>query len=99
MIENIELQELIASATDGKAILSKRDMSLCGHVNASADVVVCSFEISISELFSLKVGDVVKSKESVDAPMTLILDGKRIARGNLVAIEDRFGFEVTDIGE
>jgi flagellar motor switch protein FliN len=99
MIENIELQELSASASAGKAVLSKRDMSLCGHVNASADVIVCAFEMTIGELFSLKVGDVIKSTESVDTPMTLILDGKRIARGNLVAVDDRFGFEVTEIGE
>lgn len=99
MIENIELQELTASTSDGSPILSKVDLSLCGHINASAEVKVCSIEMTISELFNLKVGDVVKSKETVDSPMTLIMNGKPIARGNLVAVDDKFGFEITAIDE
>lgn len=99
MIENIELQELVASGSDASPILSKVDLSLCGHINATAEVRVCSIEMTISELFNLKVGDVVKSTESADSSMTLIMNGKPIARGNLIAIDDNFGFEITEIDE
>jgi len=97
MIENIELQDLTSSESNGEPILSKIDLSLCGHINASAEVMVCSVEMTISELFKLKIGDVIKSPETVDSPMTLMMNGKPIARGNLVAIDDKFGFEVTQI--
>jgi flagellar motor switch protein FliN/FliY len=99
MIENIELQELQKSDSDSAPVLEKRDLLLCGHVNTKADVLVCSIEITISELFGLKIGDVVKSSQNIEHPMTLMVNGKPVARGNLVAIDDKFGFEVTQLGE
>lgn len=99
MIENIELQELTPQEREGKPLLSKRDMSLCDHVTAEAEVMVCSLNITIEELFALKVGSIVKSDESIETPMRLFVNGKPIARGNLVAIDDKFGFEVTEINE
>lgn len=99
MIENIELPELPEASETGKSIVTKRDLSLCGHVTAVAEVVVGTVDITIENLFRLKTGDVVISNNSVDETMSLILNGKTIAKGNLVVVDDKFGFEITEVGE
>lgn len=99
MIENIELSELPEAGTSGKNIVSTRDLSLCGHVTAVADVIVGTVDITIEDLFKLKAGDVVISNNSIEDAMSLVLNGKMIARGNLVVVDDKFGFEITEVGE
>lgn len=99
MIENIELPELPETADAGKSAIAKRDLSLCGHVTAIAEVMVGTVDITIESLFKLKAGDVVISNNSVDETMSLILNGKTIAKGNLVIVDDKFGFEIAEVGE
>lgn len=99
MIENIELPELPDGADDGKNVVTKRDLSLCSHVTAMAEVMVGTVDITIEDLFKLKSGDVVVSNNFVDEAMSLILNGKVIAKGNLVVVDDKFGFEITEVGE
>jgi len=99
MIENIELPELPEGADGGKSVVTKRDLSLCGHVTATAEVMVGTVDITIEDLFKLKSGDVVVSNNFVDESMSLILNGKVIAKGNLVIVDDKFGFEITEVGE
>lgn len=102
MIENIELSELSElpeNAEAGKSVIAKRDLSLCGHVTAVAEVMVGTVDVTIESLFKLKTGDVVISNNSVDESMSLVLNGKIIAKGNLVVVDDKFGFEITEVGE
>lgn len=99
MTENIELQELHDASPKGSALLEKRDLSLCGHVNASAEIIVCRVELTVSQLLELRSGSVLVSAQSLNTPMTLVVNGKAVARGNLVAVDDKFGFEVTVVAE
>jgi flagellar motor switch protein FliN/FliY len=99
VIDNIELQELKDSNTKGGALLEKRDLSLCGHVSAQAEIVVCSLELTVSQLLELRAGNVLVSDQSIEAPMTLLLNGKAVATGNLVAVDDKFGFEVVEVAD
>lgn len=99
MKENIELQELQVRDSKSNALLEKRDLSLCGHVNTSAEIVVCRLELSVKELLDAKAGNVLVSAHGVDAPMTLVVNGKPVALGNLVVVEDKFGFEITHVAE
>ena len=54
-------------------------------------------EITVSRLFALKEGETITLEESVDAPVDLILEGKVVARGQIVAVDDRFGVRITEI--
>ena len=96
-VARIELDE--ARAVDDKKVipLVKRDMSLVRHVRVELAVEVGSTEMSVDELFALKAGDVVRLLQQVNEPMTLCLEGKAIARGSLMAVDDNFGLQITDI--
>ena len=102
MIENIELAELDntqdKNTDDTKGnIFNTNNLALCGHLKTSAEVVLAEINISLEDLFALKKGSIIPTEQSIDSPLTLILNGKPIASGRLVVSGEHFGFEVTDI--
>lgn len=97
MVDNIELQELPEATSSEKLILNKRDIDICGHVKLDAEVLLGDVELTIEELFSLKQGSVVTSTQSIDSPLSLVVNGKVVATGLLVVVDDKFGFEVLDV--
>lgn len=46
--------------------------------------------IAIAELNSMKVDHLIKLQSLADAPVDIFLEGKVVARGQLVAVEDNF---------
>lgn len=94
-IDNLELAEL-RGAGRGNALLPP-DIDLIKHVQVALTATIGSAELSIEKLFSLRDGDVVTLKELVNEPVTLCIDQRPIARGQLVAVEDHFGVEITEI--
>ena len=95
--EKIELQELAASAVGDGSPLLKRDLSMVGHVPVSLAVQVGHIEMTVDELFACKKGQVLKLIETVDQPMTVLFNNKAVAKGQLVAVGDNFGIEITEI--
>lgn len=97
VVDHIELDEAQLVANSQLSPLIKRDMGLIKHVMVELSVELGMAEMSVDELFSLKAGDVVKLLKQVNEPATLSLDGKAVARGTLVAVDDNFGIQLTEI--
>jgi flagellar motor switch protein FliN len=49
------------------------------------------------EVLQLNIGSVVQLDKPADAPVELSVNGKLIARGEVVVIEDRFGVKITEV--
>ena len=75
----------------------QRDFALFGHVKVKLAAEVGSAEMTIEEVLGLKVQDVVALNESSEAIITLLLNGKPLARGELLAIEDKLGVRITEM--
>lgn len=95
-VSSLDLPESPAPKPTGAPLLS-RDLGLVGHVNVTLSAVVGTAQLSIESLFALKRGDVVALNETLDAPITLLLNGKVVARGELVAVEESFGVRITEL--
>ncbi len=74
-----------------------KDISMIGHVQVSLAAQVGTVTMSVERLFSLAAGDVVKMNELLEAPLTLLLNGKPVARGELLAVDDHFGIRILDV--
>lgn len=96
-IDNLELEEVQELSNAQAPNLIARDMELIKHVKVELVVELGTAEMTVDQLFALKAGDVVKLLEQVNEPAALCIDGKRVARGNLVAVEDNFGLQLTEI--
>jgi flagellar motor switch protein FliN len=74
-----------------------KDISLIGHVQVSMAAQVGTVTMSVERLFSLAAGDVVKMNELLEAPLTLMLNGRPVARGELLAVDDHFGIRILEV--
>jgi flagellar motor switch protein FliN/FliY len=95
-VSNIELDNLDPQSLGNKVVDSSK-IALIQDVNVSLDVCIGSTNISIADLFELKVASVLKLDCPSNAPVDLLLNGKVIARGNLVLVDENFGVQITDI--
>jgi flagellar motor switch protein FliN/FliY len=95
-VENIELETLVQRESTGAA-LCPRDINLFGHVNVEVTAEVGHAEISIEKLLGFKAGDVLQLKEKIETPLTLYINNKPVALGHLVAVDDNFGVQITEI--
>ena len=94
--ERLEHDEAPAVETLGPA-LSKPDLALVGHVPVSLSVVVGEAQITMERLFALKAGEVIAMAQDVDQPVTVLLNGRAVATGELVAVGDQFGVRIIDV--
>ena len=95
-INRIDLPEVGTDSPIGSNLLNK-DMNLVGHVPIMLTALIGSVSINIEQLFALKKGEVLSMNETLDAPITLLLNDKPVARGELVAVEENFGIRITEL--
>ncbi len=68
-----------------------------GHLKARLTVSVGSAELTVAELLGATEQHVLRLDRSIDQPVDVHLEGHLIARGVLVAVDDRFGVRITEI--
>lgn len=67
------------------------------NVKARVDVVVGSAEISVGELLDAKESHVLTLDRALTHPVDLVVEGQVIARGQLVAVDDKFAVRITEL--
>ena len=73
------------------------NLNLVLDVPVSLTIELGSCQLPMREVLQLSVGSVVQLEKSADAPVELSVNGKLIARGEVVVIEDRFGLKITEV--
>ena len=87
-------------ASEEKAQDSKSTdpVELVDHVQVACEALLGSGEMTIGQLSKLTKGDVVTLDRSPADPVDIRVNGKTIARGEIVTVDDRFAIRLTDIG-
>lgn len=67
------------------------------HVQVTVTVRVGAAELSLGEILDAKAGQVIRLDASVDQPVDVLVGAQVVARGILVAVEDRFGVRITEL--
>lgn len=67
------------------------------HVPLRLSVVLGSCTLSISELLKLGVGSVVELDRTIDRPVDLLANGRPIARGEIVAVDESYGLRIAEL--
>jgi flagellar motor switch protein FliN/FliY len=73
------------------------NLSLVLDVPVSLTIELGSCQLPMREVLQLCVGSVVQLEKAADAPVELSVNGKLIARGEVVVIEDRYGVKITEV--
>jgi flagellar motor switch protein FliN/FliY len=71
------------------------DVILDVELELTADIGGAS--MTIAQLLALGPGALVEFDRAVDSPIDLKVNGRRIARGEIVAVDGRFGVRLTEL--
>lgn len=96
--KRIEMPTIESEAAQGAALVN-RQYDLVRNVKVKAAVLLGETEVSVGRLFDLRSGDVLELQRGTDEPVELQLEGKLVARGELVAVGDHLGLRITEIAE
>jgi len=96
LVHNVELE--VGEESPEGAPLVARDVRLVGAVEVEVEALLGSTRVSLERLFALKAGELVELEAHVDEPILLRVAGKLVARGQLVAVGDRLGIQVVEVG-
>jgi len=80
---------------DGTA--SSSDLGLVLDVPVELAVEIGRTTMTIRQALALSPGSVVALDRMAGEPVDLLVNGKRIARGEVVAIDEEFGLRITEI--
>lgn len=89
-----EATETKEPAAKGNAVRA----NLLDHVEIGCEAVLGSGTITIGRLNAMAKGDVLTLDRSPADPVDIKVNGKTIARGEIVTVDDRFAIRVTEIG-
>lgn len=96
MNEEIQLAELDASP--GVAVgADGSDLERLGQVTLELTVEVGRTRMTLGQALALGPGSVITLDRLADQPVDLLVNGKPVARGEVVVIDDVFGLRVTKI--
>ena len=76
---------------------SPANLNLVLDVPVSLTIELGRCQLPMKEVLQLNVGSVVQLDKPADAPVELSVNGKLIARGEVVVVEDRFGVKITEV--
>lgn len=91
----IGLDELVAPSPSGDPLLAGTH-PLHG-LKVQLHVCVGRAQMTVGELLAARRNEVLTLESGVDEPVDLLLEGKVVARGQLVAVDGCFGVRITEL--
>jgi flagellar motor switch protein FliN/FliY len=73
------------------------NLNIVLDVPVSLSIELGGCQLPMREVLQLNIGSVVQLDKPADSPVELSINGKLIARGEVVVIEDRFGVKITEV--
>ncbi len=96
--QRIDLDDLATGPAQGRP-LGLATLDLIKDVKVKVEVQLGNAEMTVAELAALKVASVIPLDRTLDAPLDLLMNGRVVARGELVAVGDHFGVRITSVAE
>lgn len=82
---------------DGHAQVEGDNLDLLMDIPLNLSVVLGTSRKSVREILSFNTGSVIELEKLTDEPLDILLNGKLIAQGEVVVINDNFGVSITNI--
>jgi flagellar motor switch protein FliN/FliY len=73
------------------------DLSLVLDVPVEVSVEVGRTTMTIRETLAIAPGSIIPLDRMAGEPVDLLVNGRRIARGEVVAVDEEFGLRVTEV--
>jgi flagellar motor switch protein FliN len=78
-------------------LLGQAGVNPLHQIKAKLQVCVGDAVISVGELMALREQQVLTLNQTIEAPVDVLLEGRVVARGQLVAVDDQFAVRITEL--
>ena len=95
--KDYEYKDLTAEAKQGRPEGAKRDLDFILDIPLNVTAQLGSTRLLINELLQLGQGSVIELNKLAGEPLEVHVNGKLVARGEAVVINEKFGVRLTDI--
>ena len=92
----IELTNLHPVSGKGRPVLDENH-EIIRNIKVRVTVSVGKCTLTVRDLLDLKEGAVLTLDKETREPVDILLDGKLIARGDLIAVGDSFGVRISEV--
>ena len=86
-----------AGAGAGADDIHDRNLNLILDIPLKVTVELGRTRMVVSELLNLRQGSVIELSKLAGEPMEVLVNGKLVARGEAVVVNEKFGVRLTDI--
>ena len=93
----VEVSQPSFQTLDGHAQVEGDNLDLLMDIPLNLSVVLGTSRKSVREILSFNTGSVIELEKLTDEPLDILLNGKLIAQGEVVVINDNFGVRITNI--
>ncbi len=95
--KNAEFKDLTQEAKTMRPDQTKRDLDFILDIPLEVSAELGRTRLLINELLQLGQGSVVELNKLAGEPLEIYVNGKLVARGEAVVINEKFGIRLTDI--
>lgn len=89
----VALAPLFGGASNGYST----DLTAVLEVSVELTVEIGRTRMTIAETLTIGPGSIISLGRATGEPVDLLVNGKRIARGEVVAIDEEYGLRVTEV--
>ena len=77
--------------------MNSEKMDIVMDVKVDVTVQLGTAQLPMREVVELSPGAIIQLKQQAKDPVGLLVNGKLIAHGEVVVVEDKFGLKITEI--
>lgn len=93
----VEVSQPSFQTLDGHAQVEGDNLDLLMDIPLNLSVVLGTSKKSVRDILSFNTGSVIELDKLTDEPLDILLNGKLIAQGEVVVINDNFGVRIMNI--
>ncbi len=98
MTEELEYEPLAASASPAfPGSAGEADLRRLSDVPVDLTVEIGRTRMTVGETLQLRPGSIVSLNRTAGEPVDLLVNGTRIARGEVVVVDEEFGLRITEV--
>ncbi len=95
-VKQVEINEVMEQP-EGGVLLNSNLISLLGGLEVKVHAKIGNASVSVKAIKELKRGNILSLDTDIESELSLYFENNLIARGNLVAVDDSYALEVTQV--
>ena len=97
IVHTLEMTELPDGPTGAPSLVAAADSNPLHQIKARLQVCIGGATITVGELMQAREHQVIKLDRALSEPVDVMLEGRVVARGELVAVDDQFAVRITEL--